>query len=175
MTSLADELRQAAGVASTPGDCQDDTMGNPVVAVEADGWSRVAARARTVGARLDWLRGVDGGDPVKVAAIYVRGDEWVIVQASVGRGQDFPSVSGTFASAAWHERATCQAFGVRFTAGPGDRAASPDGAATPPLLLEAPLCARRDTPWPGAGAKRRAATPGVRPEWFGLDDSGVSR
>lgn len=79
------------------------------------------------------------------------------------------SLTPMLPAAAWHEREIAEMFGVEVRGHPDLRPLLLHGVdGPPPLRKDTPLVARVETPWPGASeesGRRRAAVPGVPPEW----------
>jgi NADH-quinone oxidoreductase subunit C len=61
-----------------------------------------------------------------------------------------PSLSGVFAGAAWHERATAELLGIAFDGHPALVPLLLPAGAGHPLRKEHALAARLEQPWPGA-------------------------
>lgn len=162
---LLDVVVLAAGIGGN--ESLGDANGLPCVDVEPGAWPVVLRAARDVGAWLDWLGGVDGGDGgTQVVALVQTSDEDVLLRTRVGHGGELASVCDVFEGADWHERETAEMLGVRFTGADERPLLLPAGTTPPPLRRGTALERRLTTPWPGAReGGRRARVPGVDKEW----------
>ncbi|MGB8652108.1 MAG: NADH-quinone oxidoreductase subunit C [Mycobacteriales bacterium] len=90
-----------------------------------------------------------------------------------------PTLTGLFAGAAWHERATAELFGIAFDGHATAHLLLPEGFPGHPLRKDFVLAARVAKPWPGAKEpgesdsdlttpnRRRPQPPGVPKGWGG--------
>ena len=88
-----------------------------------------------------------------------------------------PTLTGQFAGAGWHERATAELFGIAFDGHDTARLLLPDSFDGHPLRKDFVLAARVAKRWPGAKepgesdadlatpSRRRPRPPGVPPGW----------
>ena len=111
---------------------------------------------------LDFLTAIDRGDHLEILGRAVRGFEDRFIATFVG-DEPVPTITQVYPAAAWHEREIAEMFGVVFVGHDTARLLTRDG--DPPLLRKsAPLAARVEKPWPGAG--KRGRKPGVPNEWL---------
>lgn len=110
---------------------------------------------------LDFLTAIDRGDQLEILGRAVRGFEDRFIAVMVG-DEPVPTMTHVYPAAAWHEREIAEMFGVAFVGHDTARLLTRDGDA-PLLRKSAPLAARVEKPWPGAG--KRGRKPGVPPEW----------
>ncbi len=189
------ELAQQLGLQITAEQVQ------PVVLeVPAERWLEVFRIARDQAGLtfFDWLSAVDEPDAdiaaVDVLAHLVRpiphpgasGLTKVLLRTRIPVEPGppcLPSLTGLWASAAWHERETHEMFGVEFhgftdgTAGGLRPLLLPDGFEGTPLRKSFHLAARASKPWPGAKepgeggggspSRRKMLPPGVPPTNWG--------
>jgi NADH:ubiquinone oxidoreductase subunit C len=164
----------------------EDGFGPVTVDVPADRWVHALTLARDVlGCTFfDWLSAVDqleDGFAVvcHLAARRTGGVDHLVLRTVVAR--DHPtvaSVSRVFAGARWHERETCEMFGIDFTEGGAaltlDRLLLAEEFEGHPLRKEFVLASRVARAWPGAKepgesdasvraprSRRRTRPPGV--------------
>lgn len=136
--------------------------------VEADGvtieeWVPTWRRAHDDGfIGLDFLTAIDRGDHLEILGRAVRGFEDRFIAAIVGDAP-VPTITQVYPAAAWHEREIAEMFGLVFAGHDTERLLTRNGDA-PLLRKSAPLGARVDKPWPGAGKRNRK--PGVPSEWL---------
>ena len=93
-----------------------------------------------------------------------------------------PTLTGLYAGAAWHERATAELFGIAFDGHATEHLLLPDGFTAHPLRKDFVLAARVAKSWPGAKepgestadlapgtgtapSRRRPQPPGVPGRW----------
>lgn len=129
---------------------------------------------------FDWLTGVDElaeGFGVVAHVYSLEHGHHLLIRTRVRREDPrLPTATGVYRGAAWHERETCEMFGVAFDGHPGPAPLLlPDGFQGHPLRKEFVLGARVAKPWPGAkepgesghGApgRRRVRPPGVPEDW----------
>jgi len=154
--------------------------GEAVVDVAGEDWVAAATAVRDDPAlRLvlfDLLTGVDEDDALEVVLRLwsPAGRHALRLRTRCPRARPVvPSVSGVFAGAAWHERATAEMFGVVFEGHPSPAPLLlPDGFAGHPLRKDFVLASRVVREWPGAvdpaagPPRRRGPTaPGVPEGW----------
>lgn len=147
-----------------------DATGRSLVEVPVGSWRGVGEAIAAAGGQLDWLTGVDmgavdGAGAIQVVAMFIRGEDSVLVRTQVGYSEPLPTVSDLFSAAAWHERETAEMLGVAIVGGDPRRLLLPQEFEGHPLRRDFPLSARLQTPWPGAEPGRRARVPGINPEW----------
>lgn len=145
-----------------------DAAGTACVDVAVQAWRVVLLAVRDLGARLDWIGGVDVDEgATDVVALVFDDVDSVLVRTRLGPGESLPSVADVFPGADWHERETAEMLGVAFVGGDDRPLLLSPGYPAHPLRRDVALVARVSTPWPGAAEKgRRARTPGVDPRWL---------
>lgn len=178
--ALVDAIAAAVDVATS------DAYGTICLDVSPPDWSSALLAAARVGARLDWLGGVDVGSPsgvereadaeespspaVEVVTLLLTDESAVLLRTRVAPGSALDSATSLFPGAAWHERETAEMLGVDFGGGSEDRLLLPPTTSGYPLRRDFPLSARTSKPWPGAAdvtnRRRRGKVPGVNPEWL---------
>ena len=131
--------------------------------VTTEDWVPAWRRAHSDGfIGLDFLTAIDRGDHLELLGRAVRGFEDRFIAIIVG-DEPVPTITQVYPAAAWHEREIAEMFGVVFVGHDTERLLTRDG--DPPLMLKsAPLAARVEKPWPGAGKRNRK--PGVPSEWL---------
>jgi NADH-quinone oxidoreductase subunit C len=168
-------LDAARSVADEVAGTVEDRFGTVTLTVAVDRWSAaVAALAHRGFDVLDKVAAVDEpdapeGPAVDVVAVLVRDPApdippaRVLLRTRLVGDTPMPSLTGRYASAAWHEREMAELMGVR-TSGfheetPAGPVAEPRPLLTagwsgpppaPPLRKSAALPARAGRPWPGA-------------------------
>ncbi len=163
-----------------------DAYGTICLDVSPSDWSSALLAAARVGARLDWLGGVDVGRPsvvgreadaqespdptIEVVTLLLTDDCAVLLRTRVPPGSALDSAASVFRGAAWHERETAEMLGVDFSGGSEDRLLLAPTTSGYPLRRDFPLSARMSKPWPGSAdvsnRRRRGKVPGVNPEWL---------
>ena len=167
----------------------DDSFGALTVGVAADNWVAALTFARDdLGCGyFDWLTGVDeldDGFGIVVHVYSLEDRHHLLIRTRVPRADPvLATATGVFRGANWHERETCEMFGVTFEGHPNlSPLLLPDGFEGHPLRKEFVLAARVAKAWPGAkepgessaGApsRRRVQPPGVPSDW-GRDAHGA--
>ncbi|WP_101786230.1 NADH-quinone oxidoreductase subunit C [Nonomuraea indica] len=158
-----------------------ESFGEITLDVTAGDWIEVLTALRDSGyAFFDWLTGVD--DPPEgflvVANVYDPLERHrLLVRTRVPRADPrLASAVGVYRGADWHERETCEMFGVIFEGHPNlVPLLLPDGFEGHPLRKDFILAARVAKQWPGAkepgesghGApsRRKTLPPGVPADW----------
>ncbi|MFZ0324770.1 MAG: NADH-quinone oxidoreductase subunit C [Actinomycetes bacterium] len=146
-----------------------------VVDVAARHWRDAARSARDVlGLRFfDWLSAVDeleGSYDVLMHLYSPDSRQRLLIRTRVGGATGnlpvLASITDVFAGASWHERETCEMFGIDFAGHPNlVPLLLPDGFQGHPLRKSFVLAARAAKPWPGAkdpGESEHAAAPSRR-------------
>lgn len=159
-----------------------ESFGLLTVDVPADAWVAALeyARDELSCGYFDWLTAVDEVEEGfrVVAHVYsLEQRHHLLVRTRVDRAEPrLPTATGVYRGADWHERETCEMFGIVFE---GHRnlipLLLPDGFEGHPLRKDFVLAARVAKPWPGAkepgesegGApsRRRMLPPGVPADW----------
>ncbi|MFI7438374.1 NADH-quinone oxidoreductase subunit C [Nonomuraea indica] len=158
-----------------------ESFGEITLDVTAGDWIDVLTALRDSGyAFFDWLTGVDDTPEgfLVVANVYDPLERHrLLVRTRVPRADPrLASAVGVYRGADWHERETCEMFGVIFEGHPNlVPLLLPDGFEGHPLRKDFILAARVAKQWPGAkepgesghGApsRRKTLPPGVPADW----------
>jgi NADH-quinone oxidoreductase subunit C len=133
-----------------------EAFGRLIVDVPAPHWLAAATAARdALGAGFfDWLSAYDDTDAGLAVVVHVWSvgrRESVMLRTRVLRdGGRLPTLTGVWAGAAWHERETCEMFGIGFDDHPNlVPLLLPDGFEGTPLRKEFVLASRVAKAWPG--------------------------
>ncbi|MEU6041089.1 NADH-quinone oxidoreductase subunit C [Actinomadura sp. NPDC047616] len=160
----------------------EETHGGLAVGVPPELWvdALLFARDELACGFFDWLTGVDElteGFAVVAHVYSLERGHHLLVRTRVPRDEPrLPTAVGVYRGANWHERETCEMFGVIFDGHPDLKPLLlPDGFEGHPLRKDFVLAARVAKPWPGAkepgesghGApsRRRMRPPGVPDDW----------
>jgi len=169
-SSWVDEVADAFG---TLQGVVSETYGDVVVDVSPPNWVAAVTVARG-DLRLsffDWLSAVDELDGVFTVVTHLydpQRRQRLMLRTRVGETgpASLATITGVFAGASWHERETCEMFGIDFEGHPNlVPLLLPDGFEGHPWRKSFVLASRAAKPWPGAkepGESEHGASPSRR-------------
>ncbi|MGZ4557500.1 MAG: NADH-quinone oxidoreductase subunit C [Mycobacteriaceae bacterium] len=187
--SVGDGALAAMLVSELGGGEVTESFGQSTAHVPLADWVRASRLARDMlgCAMFDHLSVHDRGGPAE------SGLEWDVVahvvvptscagllmRTTLPTGAVLPSVTGTWAGAAWHEREAAEMAGIEVSGHPDLRPLLlAPGTGLHPLRKDTLLVSRAVRPWPGrmepgesavapSAGRRRATAPGLPPEGWG--------